>query len=218
MPSSARDRMPSTVLVFLKAPRIGRVKTRLAKNIGLESALKVYRSLVERQLGELSPNDPVEIHYAPADALEEMHDWLGNGYDFYPQCEGGLGLRLEHAVSEAFARGAKSVICIGGDCPSLNYKHLKQASVALQRDHDVVFGPSEDGGYYLVGIHEFHVELFQNIPWSTETTLEESMKKSMLLGLRVKSLETLYDIDEINELNRAFDQGLLSVELKTKQT
>ena len=208
MPASAKERIQSTVLVFLKAPRIGNVKTRLARSIGMESALKVYRSLVERQLQELSPKDPVEIHYTPEDARAEMHAWLGDRYDFYPQCEGGLGIRLERAVANAFERGARSVICIGGDCPGLNLTHLEQAIDALQDDYDVVFGPSEDGGYYLIGLRAPHVELFQDIPWSTKTTLEASLKKTSLLGLHVKSLEMLYDIDEIDDLHRATSQGL----------
>ena len=212
MPSSNQKRIESTILVFLKAPRIGYVKTRLAQSIGLESALKIYRLLVERQLGELYPNTPIEVHYTPGDALEEMRDWLGSGYDFYSQCDGGLGLRLEYAVSHAFNRGAQSVICIGGDCPSLNRTHFTQTSLALQLDNDVVFGPSEDGGYYLIGLNEPHVELFRNISWSTATTLQESIQKSELLGLRMKLLETLYDIDEVDELNRAISEGLLASE------
>jgi len=203
MSSSTRECIRSKVIVFLKAPRIGYVKTRLARSIGPKSALKVYRALVERQLGELVEDDPVEIHYTPDDALGEMREWLGHGYDFHLQCEGGLGLRLEYAVSDALGRGAESVICIGGDCPGLNRKLLVQASVALQSNCDIVFGPSEDGGYYLIGLNAPHVELFQDIPWSTRTTLETSMKKASHLGLHAQLLETLYDVDEVEELNRA---------------
>lgn len=202
----------SKILLFLKAPRTGHVKTRLARKIGSKQALQVYKSLVERQLGEFHPNDPLEIHYAPADALEEMCDWLGAGYAFYPQCEGGLGIRLEHAVADAFRRGAESVICIGGDCPKLSRAHLQKTAAALQSNHDVVFGPSEDGGYYLIGLNAPHVELFQDIPWSTRDTLEASLNKSASLNLSVNLLEVLYDIDEVAELKRAIEDGLLPLD------
>ena len=201
------------ILSWLKAPRAGEVKTRLAQSIGPEAALKVYRSLVERQLGELPSGYPLEIHYTPSDALDEMRDWLGDEYVFHAQCEGELGIRLERAVADTFKRGAKSVICIGGDCPELNRVHLEQAAAVLQSDYDVVFGPSEDGGYYLIGLNSPYPEVFQDIPWSTQATLEASLKKSSALNLRVKLLETLYDIDEIATLNKAINQGLLSVEL-----
>ena len=208
---SAKSDIPR-VLCFLKAPRTGYVKTRLARSIGSEPALQVYQSLVERQLSKFSSNDYFEIHYAPEDALEEMRNWLGDEYMFYPQCEGGLGVRLERAVVSAFKRGAASVICIGGDCPKLNRGHLEQAAAALQNNYDIVLGPSEDGGYYLVGLNGPHIELFQDIPWSTRNTLEASLKKSSALNLRVKLLETLYDVDEIADLKRAIEGGLLPVE------
>jgi rSAM/selenodomain-associated transferase 1 len=211
MPSQLTEQKTPTILSFFKAPRVGDVKTRLAHSIGSESALLVYRTLVERQLTQLPKNYPLEIHYAPEDALQEMRDWLGDGYTFNPQCEGGLGMRLEHAVVDAFKRGAKSVICIGGDCPKLNHVHLEQTAVALNSDYDVVFGPSEDGGYYLIGLNAPYPELFRSIPWSTATTLDESLKQAAKLELRVLRLETLYDVDEIAELNRAMDEGLIGV-------
>lgn len=212
LPESS-EHSSTAILSWLKAPRAGEVKTRLAQSIGPEAALKVYRSLAERQLGELPRGYLLEIHYTPADALDEMRDWLGDEYAFHAQCEGGLGIRLERAVADTFRRGAKSVICIGGDCPELNRVHLEQAADALQSDYDIVFGPSEDGGYYLIGLNSPYPEVFQDIPWSTQATLETSLKKSSALNLRVKLLETLYDIDEIATLNKAIRQGLLSVEL-----
>ena len=210
MPASAKESIQSTILIFLKAPRSGHVKTRLAKSIGLEAALRVYRSLVERQLREFCSGDRLEIHYSPVDALEEMSNWLGDEYAFYPQCEGGLGIRLENAVANAFTRAAESVICIGGDCPQLNRIHLEQTAAALHGNYDSVFGPSEDGGYYLIGLNAPCAELFRDIPWSTGDTLKTSLKKSSLLNLRVKLLETLYDVDETAELSRAIEDGLLS--------
>ena len=212
MPHSIKDHSP-TILIFLKAPRVGYVKTRLAKDIGAESALNIYKMLVERQLSKLPSHYPLEVHYAPEEAREEMQAWLGERYTYHPQCSGGLGLRLENAVADAFDRDAKGVVCIGGDCPGLELSHLEQTAAALQSGSDVVFGPSEDGGYYLVGLNAPYPELFQSIPWSTPETLEKSVKQATKMQLRVQMLQTLYDIDEIDELKRAVGEGLLNVEL-----
>ena len=128
MSSQSNDHKTSVILVFLKAPRMGHVKTRLAQSIGSKSALNVYRKLVERQLSEIPKDYRIEIHFTPGDAIEEIRHWLGNGYGFYPQCEGELGMRLEHSVIDAFKRGADQVICIGGDCPKLDQVYFDQTT------------------------------------------------------------------------------------------
>ena len=103
-------------------------------------------------------------------------------------------------------------MCIGGDCPKLDYVHLEQTATALESDYDVVFGPSEDGGYYLIGLNAPYPELFRGIPWSTTTTLDESLKQAARLELIVLQLETLYDVDGIAELDRALNEGLLKID------
>ncbi len=213
MPQSSSPQNASTILLFLKAPRRGYVKTRLAHTTGPERALKAYRALVERQWQELPNHGRIEVHYTPNDADFEMRQWLGHEHEFYPQAEGELGVRLEHSVEKAFERGAQAVVCIGGDCPELDQPHFEQAIAALKDDCDVVFGPSEDGGYYLIGLNAAQPELFQDIPWSARNTLNTSLQKAANLGLRVKLLETLYDIDEITELQRAIDDGRLPSEI-----
>jgi len=212
VPSSINILKSSAILLFLKAPRRGHVKTRLAHTTGPERALKTYRALVERQWTQLPDHGQIEVHYTPNDADFEMRQWLGDAHGYYPQSEGELGVRLEHSVECAFARGAKAVFCIGGDCPKLDQSHLEQAAAALEQC-DVVFGPCEDGGYYLIGLNAPHPELFKDIPWSSRNTLDSSLKKAAELGLRVQLLETLYDIDEITELKRAIDDGHLPPEI-----
>jgi rSAM/selenodomain-associated transferase 1 len=199
----------SSIILILKAPRIRRVKTRLAQTIGAERALTTYRMLVERQWRQLPTDQRIEVHYTPNDADAEMRQWLGHNHDYYPQADGDLGVRLTHCVEAAFGRGAEKVFCIGGDCPGLDQTHFEQASATLDENCDVVFGPSEDGGYYLIGLKSQQPALFQDIPWSTQNTLSASLKQAAKLGLRVKLLETLYDIDEATELNRAVEDGLL---------
>jgi rSAM/selenodomain-associated transferase 1 len=200
-------------LLFLKAPRSGEVKTRLASSIGNAAAVRAYRALVEGQCRRLPQRASTEVHFSPRDAAIDLQQWLGNDLTLYPQAGGTLGTRLLCAVEDAFARGADKVLCIGGDCPQLDQQHIEQATAALHSDCDVVFGPSEDGGYYLIGLNAPHPQLFANIPWSTPNTLDASLQQAAKLGLRVKLLETLYDIDELPELKRAIQAGYLPADL-----
>lgn len=200
-----------TILLFLKAPRHGQVKTRLAQSIGAKRALSTYRTLVERQWQALPKNAEREVHYTPHNAESEMKQWLGAEVPHHPQSDGNLGKRLTDSIESAFDRGAQTVLCIGGDCPQLEALHFQQAAEMLNSNADVVFGPSEDGGYYLIGLKSPLPQLFQNIPWSTRSTLEASLAQAKTLGLNVGLLETLYDIDEASELDRAVQSKLIQL-------
>ncbi|NBB79961.1 MAG: DUF2064 domain-containing protein [Verrucomicrobia bacterium] len=200
----------STILLFLRAPQLGRVKTRLAESIGPQAALDTYRSLAEGQIDRLPQNWPLEIHFTPGDALAEMQQWLGDVHHYHPQVTGDLGARLETAVTRAFASGAQNVFCIGADCPALGAIHLQSAEQALQGGADLVFGPANDGGYYLVGMRKAETAaIFRDIPWSTSDTLQTSLETAKRLDLQVQLLEPLNDIDTVEELQHAVAQGLL---------
>jgi rSAM/selenodomain-associated transferase 1 len=199
----------TAILIFLKAPTKGQVKTRLAQTIGDAEAVAVYRALVERQLHNIPNNCTVEVHYSPPENLESFRSWLGHDYDYYPQCSGSLTERLTHACINAFKRGYSRVFCIGGDCPQLDIAHFEEAIADLNTAEDVVFGPTEDGGYYLVGMSAPHVKLFQGIPWSSEDTLKASLAQAKCLDLKIHQLDTCYDVDTIHELKRAQADQLL---------
>jgi len=197
------------IQLFLKAPREGLVKTRLAASIGNENALTVYHNLVVGQLSRLPHDWPVRIHFTPADAEEEFSGWLGNHHTFAAQCEGNLGERLGYAVDQAFRQGHQRVICIGADCPELDEIHFKEAQAALEQA-DVVYGPTLDGGYYLIGMKASHKALFQKIPWSTSETLSCSLQAARNAGLSTHLLSELRDIDTVSDLALAAEQGLLA--------
>lgn len=182
------------ILLFLKAPRQGTVKTRLAKTLGKKSAQNIYRQLVEHQLASLPGDADLEIHFAPADAENEFKTWLGPDRLYIPQCEGDLGDRLSWAVHNAFNQGAGRVACIGADCPGLTADQFHEAENHLQ-SADVVVGPTIDGGYYLIAMNTYHPELFLDIPWSTSRTLEITLDKAERAHLRVHTLKTLEDVD-----------------------
>ncbi len=198
-----------SILLFIKAPQIGKVKTRLAATIGDAKALKIYRKLVERQITSLPKETDLTVYFAPNDAAIEIANWLGNDFKLQPQCNGELGERLDSGISETFSKGSEKVICIGGDCPKLNNSHIQAAFSALD-SVDVVFGPTDDGGYYLIGLNAPKTELFQNIPWSASNTLKASIAVTEALGLKHAMLETLYDIDDQSSLQRAFEEGLIA--------
>lgn len=199
----------NTILVFLKAPITGSVKTRLANSIGDSEALNIYSQLVERQLAALPEKYRIEIHFTPPKHEGLVREWLGDACDYYPQSDGDLSDRLKFASAESFKRGSESVFCIGGDCPNLGPAQFATALAQLAGAKDIVFGPTEDGGYYLVGMRAPHLEVFEDIPWSSRDTLTVSVEKATSLGLNVHFLETLYDVDTIDELERAKAEGLI---------
>lgn len=195
------------ILVFLKAPEPNSVKTRLANAIGSKEAVTVYKKLVERQLSIFTAENPIEIHFAPHDAKDSMTTWLGDNYEYFPQCSGDLGQRLQSGILRAFESGAKNVIAIGGDCPNLQLQEIQAAKYFLNNSTDLVFGPTEDGGYYLIGLSAPHTSLFEKIPWSSEHTLKASLKVATAKKLNIAMLNTLYDIDTVEDYQRALREG-----------
>jgi hypothetical protein len=196
-----RAQLVPTVVVMLKAPREGTVKTRLAADIGHAQATRIYRLLVERQMAAIPAHWPIEVHFSPADAHEEMRDWLGQRPTLHAQAEGDLGQRLTFAVDTAFARGASATIVIGGDCPELNEDALKSAAGDLGT-HKVVLGPASDGGYYLIGLTLPQPELFIDIPWSTNGVLAATLQKTSALGLIPLCQSVRDDVDTVGDMHR----------------
>lgn len=185
--------MRPRLLLFLKAPRVGAVKTRLARDVGSEKAAQIYRQLVGQQLRALPRDWPIEVHFTPADAREEMRAWLGSRIKLVPQVDGDLGARL--AAGFAKASRSRPVVALGGDCPEVDCACLLAAQAALST-HDVVLGPAVDGGYYLIGARSAVPTLFSQIPWSTCDVYDSTLKRAAAAGLTVHSLDRKEDIDD----------------------
>ena len=194
------------LIIFVKAPRAGFVKTRLAAALGPHGALAAYRALVERVLEELSPLLDVELRFTPDDAASEISTWLRPGWRTAPQGEDDLGARMSRAFAEAFASGATRVVLIGSDCPHVTTRDIA-ATVAALDDHDAVLGPAEDGGYWLVALRAPAPGLFGQIAWSTEDVLAQTLARAQSLGLRVHLLRTLPDVDTVEDWQRYLAQG-----------
>lgn len=209
--------MKPAILLMLKAPELGKVKTRLAATIGNETAVRVYCELVSKQLNELNKLSfthqfSKQIHYAPAEGEFAMREWLGDLYEYFPQCNGNLGDRMIHASSIAAEAGHSKVLFLGGDCPYVTTKIIEEATYQLHQ-HDVVIGPAPDGGYYLIALSSSEVCLFEEMPWSTESLFRLTMEKATQLGLSVHLLPEQEDIDDYDSLQRALTAGVLNVEL-----
>jgi rSAM/selenodomain-associated transferase 1 len=193
-----------TVCLFLKSPRTGEAKTRLARDIGAKRACAIYRTLVEHQAGEIPVDWRVTVYFAPSDAGAEMKIWLApqlqEGTRFVPQCNGDLGQRLVTAVRGEFDNGSERVFLIGGDCPGLSRDYFDEADRALS-DNDLVLGPAQDGGYVLLGIKGPYEVLFRDITWSTPVVLDQTLAAARRQCLSVRLLRPLADIDDAATLN-----------------
>jgi uncharacterized protein len=193
------------ICLILKAPRPGLVKTRLARDLGGERATAIYRALVEHQAMAIPPGWQVSIYFTPADAADEMEAWLKSRLPeearFVPQCEGDLGRRLIDAIDTELQRGAKHVFLIGGDCPGISRDYLAEADEELDKC-DLVIGPATDGGYVLLGLKRQCTALFENIAWSTQIVLDQTVAAARRRFLSVRFLPTLEDIDDAISLAR----------------
>ena len=184
---------PQTV-IFVRAPRRGTVKTRLARTLGDDGALDAYRTLLSATCEALRELKPIELRFTPDDAAPELNEWLHPDWTTAPQGSGNLGERLASATQDHFHKGASSVVIIGSDCPDITAADIQNAHQALATT-DVVLGPASDGGYWLIGLRRPTVGVFDNIAWSTETVLQQTLERAASLGLSVATLRQLDDID-----------------------
>ena len=196
------------IVVFVRAPVLGQVKTRLASETGAARALEIYRAMTEHVLGVMrSVGARVTVAYTPADAGPLMRAWLGDDVSHESQADGDIGARMAAAFASHVAGGADRVAIIGSDCPTITRETILTALTALD-DADVVFGPALDGGYYLVAARTLHPALFRDVPWSSTRTLEVSLARAKEAGLRVAMLTPMRDIDTIDDW-RASGERLL---------
>lgn len=200
--SSEQRRSKERIVVLCRYPVPGRVKTRLARDLGGIRAAEVHRVLAEgtvtsarsaareRRAGLVVSNT--------GGGPRAVRRWLGPGLEVAPQPPGGLGDRMAGAFEEAFASGARRVVLVGTDIPGLTAARLHRAFEALDQA-GAVLGPSLDGGYWLVGLRR-PADLFSGIPWGTGAVLQRTLARAEALGLRVHRLETLRDVDRLEDL------------------
>lgn len=190
--------MKEAVIIFVRVPEKGKVKTRLARTEGEDFALAVYKKLLEHTR-EVALEVEAEryLFYTPFPVKEDA--WEEQYFNKQMQVDGDLGTRMKTAFHQAFQDGKEKVIIIGSDCPSLSVHHLHDAFQQLEY-HDLVIGPSTDGGYYLLGMNRMHAFLFENKKWSTDTVLQDTIDEVLNAGLTLHTLPALTDVDEIADL------------------
>jgi uncharacterized protein len=198
--SSSRPGAETRVVVMARHPIPGRVKTRLAVAIGAAAAAALQRAFILDLADRLADVPyPVSWVYEPADAPFAA---LLPAARCRPQHGGDLGARMAEAIRAELADGAASVLVIGTDSPHLPLGYLDGAAAALSAGSDVVLGPAEDGGYYLIGVRAEEAVLFTGIAWGTPTVLATTEARAQARGLRTGRLPPLFDVDVPQDLRR----------------
>ena len=195
----------SLVILFVKEPKLGHVKTRLAKSCADDFTLVLYQFFVHDSINTLQCGK-TDFKLC-ADKNLELIDKTFGKYDNFLQVKGDLGVKMQKAFEEMFDRGYEKVVLIGSDTPHITNSILDESFEQLNR-HDAVLGPSEDGGYYLIGFNKdsFDKKSFENIAWSTPKVLEQTLQrlhaKSVYLTQELNDIDILDDLKSFYELHR----------------
>ena len=193
----------TAIIVMVKYPEAGSVKTRLGRQIGMEEAVELYREFVRIMLETCRATgfDTV-ISCHPDQPVSGYRKWLGPGFQYMVQQGPDLGDKMRDAFEQGFARGYDRVILTGSDLPHLPGAVIKEAAQKTGTC-DVVIGPALDGGYYLAAMKKdrFCPEMFDDIPWSTADVLDITLEKLAAGQLRPFFLKPLRDIDTLDDLH-----------------
>jgi uncharacterized protein len=184
------------IIVFAKNIVLGKVKTRLAKTVGDNAAFEVYKHLFDTTQRESLKASNCDLHVYFSDVVIQSA-WPNT--EKFVQQGTDLGERMFNAFEAGFSKGYKRIIGVGSDLPDLTASIMEAGLTALET-HDTVFGPSEDGGYYLIGMRQSTPCIFQNKPWSTDQLLNITLSELTENGISTAILETLNDVDDIDDL------------------
>jgi len=195
--------MLPVLIIFSRFPEPGKSKTRIIPALGALGAARLHEEMTRHTLrtaSELARNYPVqvEVHFAGGN-VELMRQVFGHELSYHSQVEGDLGQKMQAALATAMGQGADRAIVIGSDCPNLTPGILRQAFDAL-KSCELVLGPAQDGGYYLIGCRRVFPQLFTNIPWGTQQVFACTLMAVQSLGLNPHVLETLPDVDRPEDL------------------
>ena len=188
----------TALVIFVRNPILGQVKTRLAKDIGDELALAIYLQLLQHTL-KITRGLSFRKFIYYADEVSDYDLWSVPGYTKRKQNGTDLGERMLNSFKELFEQSFNRIIIIGSDCLQLQTENLQEA-VALLESNVAVMGPASDGGYYLLGLTKLYPELFVNKPWSTDQVFAKTIDDFNNLGISYALLEELSDIDDITDL------------------
>lgn len=192
------------LIIFVKNPREGEVKTRLAESVGDPKALRIYAKLLEYTRDIVRPlKVDLQVWYSSYIPLNDL--WDNAGAEKRTQQGENLGARMKHAFNTVFAEGYNRAVIIGSDCAQLESSIIQQAFENL-KTFNTVIGPSTDGGYYLLGMDSMYGELFEDITWSTDHVFENTIQIIEDRNLSCRRLQSLNDVDTIDDWQQVKSQ------------
>ena len=194
--------MNDALIVFAKIPQPDKVKTRLTTLLSPEEAAGLYEAfLLDALSSYLSLAADVRLYLGPP--VDRVPDTLAiDGVSIHEQSGDGLGARMAHAFVNTFMAGYERAVIIGTDHPTLPLPFVEQAFLLLDEPYTISIGPSEDGGYYLLGMNEFYPQLFQDMSYSHAGVLRDTLERAASTSAETQILPSWYDVDTPNELQR----------------
>ena len=200
-----RALLPPAVAVMAKVPGVSPVKSRLHAALTAERATELYRCFLLDRLDAVAGLEGVSpvVAFTPGEAERSMKELVPAGFQLVPQRGGDLGERLSGLLTALVERGHAGAIAIDSDSPTLPMGYVAEAARVLAgAQYDVVLGPCEDGGYYLVGLRSPQPALFEGIPWSTDVVFTMTLDKARARRLSVHVLPRWFDVDTEADLRR----------------
>src|SRR5215471_7097520 len=200
--------LKEALVVMAKAPREGKVKTRLLGALSPEEVRRLYVAFLSdtfaliEDVKEEREGLTLALCYTPEGEAEAFEEVEREGSLMIPQRGENLGERLTNCFADLFALGFESVVVIGADGPTLPGEYVFDAFECFEADEDVVVGPAEDGGYYLVGMRKLHRRIFEDIPWSGAGVLDATMDRAREAGLNLVLLPEWRDVDTPEDFER----------------
>ena len=195
--------MNAALIIVAKKPEPGSTKTRLSPPFTPEAAAEFYGCLMQDTLAlaKRMPGVDLTLAFTPASAVDYFKKRVPNGFRLTPQQGAHLGERLANALAHHLDQGYRKAVIMNSDGPTLPLAHLKEAFA--EHDHaDVTLGMGHDGGYYLIGVKQHHPQLFQDIAWSTQRVIPQTLEICRRLKLKVHPLPEWYDVDVEADLIR----------------
>lgn len=199
---------PAVILIMAKQPVVGQAKTRLVPFLSAVEAAQVYEALLLDTIDlvvQINPAADLAIAITPAGARPYFEAHTPAGTRLIPVSGANIGECLAQALNTALAMGYSRALALNSDGPSLPGAFLLEAVAALD-EAEVVIGPGEDGGFYLIGVKRLNSAIFDAIEWSTDRVLGQTMQRAAALGLQVRLLQPWYDIDSPADLLRLADE------------
>jgi hypothetical protein len=202
--------MRHVLVITAKAPVAGKVKTRLVPPLAIEEAARFYRCCLEDTVEKVSRLPGIEgaLAYTPPESRADFEEWIPPGFLLFPQEGPDLGARMLGCFERCQQEGARRVALYGADLPHVPPAVLKKGFELLE-DTDLVLGPATDGGYYFIGAKIPHPPLFMEMAWGGAGVFQETRDRATRLGLRIRQIETMSDVDtpiDLRHLDRVLSQ------------